>query len=334
MKLRTLAAGLALATPLLLAAAQAAPLELLPVQGDVWLLAGGPTNVAVQVGREGILLVDAPPEALTDEAMALLHTVSKLPVRFVITTALDPERTRGDRALGRYSEPLPGTERAGAGNVGANALTAAGGAVNGLEVLAHENVLNRLSSLGKEAAPGFAGAFVTSEYFLPWKDFPMNGEAVIVTHLPAAHSDGDSLVHFRRSDVLVTGDVFTPGQFPRIDLARGGSVQGELDALNRILDIAVPGPFQEGGTMVVPGRGRLCDEADVVEYRDMVKIITDRVQEQLRRKQTLAQVLAARPAQDYETEYGGARGGPGAGEFVTAIYQSLAAPAKHKEARP
>jgi len=154
-------------------------------------------------------------------------------------------------------------------------------------------------------------------------------------HLPGAHTDGDSLVHFRRSDVLVTGDVFTPGQFPRIDLARGGSVQGELDALNRILDLAVPGPFQEGGTMVIPGRGRICDEADVVEYRDMVKIVADRVQDLVKKRQSLAQVLAARPAQDYETEYGGTRGGPTATEFVTAVYQGLApASKKNKEARP
>jgi glyoxylase-like metal-dependent hydrolase (beta-lactamase superfamily II) len=330
MKLHTLTAGLVLATPLLSAAALAAQLELLPVQGDVWLLAGGPTNVVVQAGRDGILFVDAPPEALTDEAMALVRTVSKLPVRYVITTALDPERTRGDRALGRFAEPLPGTERAGANN----AYAAAGGALNGLEVLGHENVLNRLTSLGKDEAPKFAGALATTEYYLPWKDFPMNGDAVIVTHLAAAHTDGDSLVHFRRSDVLVTGDVFTPGQFPRIDTARGGSVQGELDALNRILDIAVPGPFQEGGTMVIPGRGRICDEADVVEYRDMLKIIADRVQDLLRRKQTLAQVLAARPAQDYETEYGGARGGPSVEEFVTAIYRGLGAQPKKKEAQP
>jgi len=156
----------------------------------------------------------------------------------------------------------------------------------------------------------------------------------VVTYAPAAHTDSDSLVHFRRSDVLVTGDVFTPGQFPRIDRARGGSVQGELDALNRILDIVVPGPFQEGGTMVIPGRGRLCDEADVVEYRDMVKIIADRVQDLVKKRQTLAQVLAARPAQDYETEYGGARGGPAADEFVTAVYQGLAPTSKKKEARP
>jgi glyoxylase-like metal-dependent hydrolase (beta-lactamase superfamily II) len=318
------------ATALHPALADAAGLELLPVQGNVYLLAGGPTNVAVQVGVEGLLLVDAPPEALTTEAMALVRTLSPLPVRVVISTALDPERTRGDLALARYAEALPGTERAAA----AGSFAAASGSVSGLQVLGHENVLNRLTALGKQEAPAFEGALATSEYFLPSKDFPMNGEAVVVTHLPAAHTDGDSLVHFRRSDVLVTGDVFTPGQFPRIDLARGGSVQGELDALNRILDLAVPGPFQEGGTMVIPGRGRLCDEADVVEYRDMVKIIADRVQDLLRKRQSLAQVLAARPAQDYETEYGGVRGGPTAGEFVTAVYRSLTPVAKQKESRP
>jgi cyclase len=321
-----LAVGGTLAWP----AAQAAGLELLPVQGDVWMIAGGPTNVAVQVGREGLLFVDAPPAALTDEAMTLVRTLSPLPVRVVVTTALDPERTRGDRSLARHAEALPGTERANA----PGSIASASGSVGGLQVLGHENVLNRLTSLGKAESAAYEGAMATSEYFMPTKDFPMNGEAVVLTHLPAAHTDGDSLVHFRRSDVLVTGDVFTPGQFPRIDLARGGSVQGELDALNRILDIAVPGPYQEGGTMVIPGRGRLCDEADVVEYRDMVKIVADRVQDLLKKRQSLAQVLAARPAQDYETEYGGARGGPGATEFVTAVYQSLAPTSKKKEARP
>ena len=110
----------------------------------------------------------------------------------------------------------------------------------------------------------------------PTKDFFFNGEAVVVYHVPDAHTDGDSLVFFRRSDVLSTGDVFTPGTYPIIDLERGGSVQGEIDALNKIIEITVPAKYQEGGTQVIPGHGRLCDEADVVEYRNMLTIIRDR----------------------------------------------------------
>jgi glyoxylase-like metal-dependent hydrolase (beta-lactamase superfamily II) len=191
-------------------------------------------------------------------------------------------------------------------------------------VLVQENVLNRLDARTGDGRPVIAGAIVTDEYGTPSKDFYLNDDAIIVYHAAAAHTDGDSLVHFRHADVLATGDVFTPGQFPRIDVTRGGSVQGELAALNLLLHIAVPKAFEEGGTYVIPGRGRICDEADLVQYRDMVRVVTDRVQAMLTRHRSLTEVLAAHPAFDYQTEY--AHGGPSPDEFVTAVYRSLAHP--------
>jgi cyclase len=147
---------------------------------------------------------------------------------------------------------------------------------------------------------------------------------VMIHHAPAAHTDGDSLVHFRTSDVIAVGDVFNPDRYPVIDLATGGSVQGLIAALNRILEITVPARFQEGGTYVIPGHGRLSDEADVVEYRDMVTIIRDRVQNLIAKGLTWEQVKATRPSRDYDTEYDAA-GGATPEAFVEAIYRSLAA---------
>jgi len=140
-----------------------------------------------------------------------------------------------------------------------------------------------------------------------------------------AHTDGDTIVYFPRSDVISAGDIFTPGGYPFIDVANGGSVNGEIAALNHILDLAVPGHTQEGGTAVIPGHGRICDEADVVEYRDMVVIVRDRVQDLIKKGMTLEQAQAARPSRDYDAEYVTATSFVKAADFVAAVYRSLTA---------
>jgi glyoxylase-like metal-dependent hydrolase (beta-lactamase superfamily II) len=178
-------------------------------------------------------------------------------------------------------------------------------------------MLNRMS-----AAKTPFGALPTDTYVVNQKDMYFNGEAVQIFHQPAAHTDGDSMVFFRRSDVLSTGDIFTPGRYPIIDPERGGNVQGVIDGLNMILDIAVPADKQEGGTMIIPGHGRLCDEADVLEYRDMVTIIRDRIQDMINKGMTIGQVKAARPTEDYDPLYGSTTGWT-TDLFVEAVYKSL-----------
>ena len=161
------------------------------------------------------------------------------------------------------------------------------------------------------------------EYFTPFKDLRFNGEAIIIYHEPNAHTDGDSVVLFRGSDVVSAGDIFTPGGYPFLDLARGGSVQGEIAALNHILELTVPAHTQEGGTYVIPGHGRVCDEWEVSEYRDMLVIIRDRVRGLLKKDATLEQVKQARITADYDDRYG-ANSGPWTTDmFVEAVYQSL-----------
>ena len=153
----------------------------------------------------------------------------------------------------------------------------------------------------------------------------MNGEGVQIIHIPNAHTDGDSLVYFRGSDVIATGDLFVTTSYPIIDIERGGNVQGIIDALNRILDLSIAEFRTEGGTMIVPGHGRLCDSADVAYYRDMVTIIRDRIQEMIKKGMTLDLVKAAKPTRDYDPRYGATTGFWTTDMFIEAVYKSLSA---------
>lgn len=283
------------------------PLRMIPVQGNVHMLVGGGNNVTVHVGKYGVLLVDTPRPDMAPAALAEIRRLSNLPLRFIINTTVTEESVGGNAAL---AVPPGGRGGAPFGFVGLNRAS----------VIAHENVLNRLANPpdGTPAAP--AAMLPTATYFLPTMDFS-NGEAVILYHVPNAHTDADSIVLFRESDVISTGSIFTPGQYPVIDIARGGSVQGLVLALEKVLELAVPDGFASGGTLIVPGRGRISEETDVAEFRDMVAIIRDRVQDLINKKQTLEQVKAARPSRDYDAEYGATQAD--ADRFVESIYRSL-----------
>jgi cyclase len=308
------------ATP---APAPAAKLELMPVQGNLYMVTGLDVNVAVQIGEQGALLVDTPPPAVLDQVQALIAEKTRRPIRYVINTSAAPDRVSSDEAI-----LLAGTNPAALANMRRMGIAAgglAGFTGEGVQILAHENVLNRVTDRKQPAIPG---ASITAEYYTPTKDFFMNGDPIVLYHTPNAYTNGDSLVYFRRSDVLVMGEIFSPGRYPAINLEQGGSINGLIKAVNLALEITVPAAYQEGGTYVIPGRGRLCDEADLSEYREMITVVRDRVQELIKEGKTLEQVLAARPALDYETTYGGRHGGPTVQTFVETVYKSLTAPPK------
>ncbi len=267
------------------------------------MLVGPGGNITVQTGKDGVLLVDTMVEALAPRIAAELKKLTNLPIRYIIDTSIDADHVGGNAAL------------AAMGTTGATQVP--GG---GATIIANEHIVSRMAPPAKPGeTPRPVRGLPNLEYFTPTRDLYFNGEPVIVIHAPNAHTDGDSMVLFRRSDVISTGDVFAPDRYPVIDIEKGGSIQGLIAALNEILKLTVPERLQEGGTRVIPGHGRLCNEADVVEYRDMVTIVRDRIQDMVKRGMTIEQVKAARPTLDYDARYGASD------RFVEAVFSSLRA---------
>ncbi|HEY7447905.1 MAG TPA: MBL fold metallo-hydrolase [Vicinamibacterales bacterium] len=286
-------------------------IEVLPVQGNVYVLAGAGANIAVQIGEDGVLLVDSGSGMLNDKVIAAIRQLSDKPIRFILNTHAHADHMGGNEVLAKAGSTRGGGRPSDSPGPGAL-------------VLAHEAVL---FAVGKPAGRQPAmpvGAWPTEGYPGESKEVFSNGEALQLIHpVSAAHTDGDSIVFFRRSDVVVTGDLFVTTSYPVFDVDKGGSLNGVIASLNRIIDITIPKDWQEGGTMVIPGHGRVADEADVVEYRDMVTILRDRIQYLIKKGMTLEQVKAARPTFEYDGRYGAATGPWTTDMFVEAAYKDL-----------
>ena len=274
------------------------------------MIVGAGGNTTVQIGDDGVLVVDTKLAAASGVLLDAIRQLSSKPIRYVINTHWHADHVGSNELIAKSGSTIAG------GNV-SGAITDAG---EGAAVIAHENVLARMS--GQDPPPAFE-AWPTVTLFMPRKDIYFNGEAIEILHQPAAHTDGDTVVFFRRADVVSTGDVFTTTGYPVIRPGDGGGIDGVIAALNRIIDITVPKEKQEGGTLVIPGHGRLSDEADVVEYRDMVTIIRDRIKSMVEMGMTLRQVQAAKPTADYDGRYGATSGLWTTEQFVAAAYESL-----------
>jgi glyoxylase-like metal-dependent hydrolase (beta-lactamase superfamily II) len=287
-------------------------LRTMPVQGNIHVILGAGSNVLVQAGNLGAILVDTGTAQNADAVLAALRQLTPRPVRHIINTHAHSDHVGGNERIGASGAPISGR---GVAVVGAGNSARA-------EIIAHEETLNRMSAPAGSQAPTPVAAWPTSTFSGTHKEFFYNGEGVQIVHFPSAHTDGDSIVFFRRSDVIAAGDIYSTVSYPIIDAQRGGSITGVLDGLNQLLQLVIAGEKTEGGTMIVPGHGRISDEADLVEYRDMVTIIRDRIQDMINRGQTLAQVQAARPTMEYDGLYGSAPGWSAA-QFVEAVYRGL-----------
>jgi len=291
-------------------------IHILPAQGHVYMLVGAGANIAVQVGDDGVLLVDAGTSQMSDKVIAAVRTLSDQPIRYLIDTSIDGDHAGGNQAIAKAGSTIAGGNVLG--DIGESAT-------QGATIISFQSILDRMSAAGgKDAAP--QAAWPTDTYGLPQKNLFVNDEAVEIFHEPDAHTDGDSIVFFRRSDVVATGDIFSTTGYPVIDLERGGSIQGIVKALNVLLyQITVSGPKQENGTLLIPGHGRLCDQADLVVYQEMVTIIRDRIADMIKRGMTLEQAKAARPTLDYDPIYGRTSGPWTTDMFIEAVYKSLSA---------
>ena len=269
------------------------------VQGNVHMIVGAGANIAVQVGEDGVLVVDTGNAGTSDKVLAAIKQIAPgKEIRWVINTGMDPRHTGGN-------EPVSRAGRTVNGNIAA--------------IVAHENTAARMVKAGvADAARPF------NTYFEASRDFPFNGEPIVLYHDEATSDDTGTMVMFRRSDVIAAGDLFGTEAYPVIDLANGGSIDGTIAGLNRILDLTVPSKMlEEGGTYVIPGHGRICDEHDVAMYRDMLVIIRDRIKNMVEKKMTLEQVKAARPTLDYDGRYGVDTGPWTTAMFIEAVYREM-----------
>jgi len=290
----------------------AVQVRVLKAQGNIYMLTGAGGNVTVQAGSDGVLVVDTQYAEMSQKLLTAIRSISTAPIRYIIDTHVHGDHVGGNENIKKAGATIAG------GNVSGDIKDAAEGA----QIWAHDNVLLRMSDPKRTPAIPTA-AWPTSTFTGKDKKLFFNGEGVHVIHEPAAHTDGDSIVFFRRSDVISAGDIFNTTNFPVIDVAGGGTINGIIDGVNHLIEIIIPVYGQEGGTMVIPGHGRLSDLGDVLNYREMATIVRDRVRDMKKKGMTLEQVKAARPTRDYDPLYNPPGAFYTADQFVEAVYRTL-----------
>jgi glyoxylase-like metal-dependent hydrolase (beta-lactamase superfamily II) len=308
--------------------------QVLHVRGPIYMIAAGGGNITASIGPDGVLLVDTGKAEMADKVKAAIQEIQKQlsvyqasfvvagadtrsaaqslrtppppggPIHYIFNTHGDPEHMGGNAKLAQIPRLLSFESPESAGE-------------DASRVFAHENVLLKLT--GKLPYDALPSDTYFTEYYKLSSHF--NGEGIVAMHQPAAHTDGDTMVWFRGSDVISAGDIYVTTGYPIPELENGGSIQGVIEGLNRLIDLAIPESRAEGGTLIIPGHGRISDFGDLAHYRDLVTIIRDRIQDMIKKGMTLQQIKAARPTFEYDGRYGREAGSTD--RFVEAVYRSL-----------
>ena len=315
--------GLAALAALLLVAMAAQParaqqadeeIQTLKVTDHIYMLVGGGGNTVVQTGKDGVLVVDTKLAPYADKLLAAIRKISDGPIRYIINTHYHPDHTGGNAVI----------RKAGSTIAGGNVSVEIGNAAEGAQIIAHDNVLFSMSAPEGGTPPAPEDSWPTNTFFTGVKQLWFNDEPILITYEPDAHTNGDVTVFFRKSDVIVTGDLFnTSHMYPIIDTAAGGTVDGYLEALNAIIHTMVPVYGQDGGTLAIPGHGRLSNIGDVLNYREMFTVIRDRIANLKKQGKSLAEVKAANPTYDWDPRYGTDKGFWTTEKFIEAIYNTL-----------
>lgn len=252
--------------------------EIVPhhVAGSVYYLEGRGGNIGLSIGEDGIVMIDDQFAPLTDKIMSAIRGLSDEEIRFLINTHVHGDHTGGNENMGNM----------------------------GVLILARDEVRVRLSAQAPEAA---LPVLTYSEAIT----IHLNGDEVHAFSVPPAHTDGDTFVHFKDSDVVHTGDVFRTTAFPVIDTNNGGTLTGTLEALGRLIGVAGP------DTKILPGHGVVSSREDVMGFRDMVLDVTAKVTALLERGMSYEQVAAENPTSAYNDQYGDAD------RFLRALYTEL-----------
>jgi len=329
--------------------------HVMPVQGNVYILIADGTNITASVGRDGIAIVNTGSAQMTDKVLAALTELARSvvsppatntcfgancpgmpswsspyfnavvasprparPIRYIINTSAAPEHVGGNEKLAASAN----FRRAGGAGGFGSAVREIGTAAT---IVAHDGVLTAMSTPANRAAAAPEAAWPVDTFFDAFYKLSeyVNGEPVILYHAKAANTDGDSFVFFRHSEVIAAGNLFSTISYPLVDTTNGGTIQGVIDGLNEILDLSVAEYRSQGGTWIVPGRGRLSDTADVASYRNMLVMIRDRIRDLKKQGKTLEQVKAARPTLDFDGRYGATTGPWTTNMFIEAVYKTL-----------
>lgn len=292
-------------------------IEVLPVRGKLHMLVGAGGNITVHTGETGILVVDSGAADMTEQVWSAIQTISRRPLRYIVNTNEHLDYSGGNEALALKGSTIPfrpaEDARVSDGMRG----------VQKASIISYLTAFERMSAPTGKVAPRPEGAWPDNTYSTPQKKLPFNDEPIVIMHVPST-TDGHSIVYFRTSDVISVGDLLDMTAYPRIDIHAGGSADTVLEGLNRLIELTVPNRKSEAGTLVIPGRGRLADQPDVVYYQQMVAIVRDRVKDMVGRGMTLEQIKAARPSRDYDLRYGSDTGPWTTSMFIDAVYAGLA----------